>query len=126
MKINDAVIKYFGKDTRVVCDRNCAKAWGINNRPELQLSDDEDDTVYLADGELGEAPADPGTYEGGYGKPSSPDHFPNKWCVRECERSAMTPYDGDWRDPVPVPSFEKRAFNMPWLHEGEGDETEIR
>jgi hypothetical protein len=113
---NEAVIKYFSQQTRVVCDRQCGKAWGINNRPRVQLSDDENDYAFLADGELGEAPADPGTYEGWEGKPSSPDEFPNKWCVRECERSDMTASGDDWRDAVAVLSFDERMYNMPWLH----------
>ena len=68
----------------VSCDSKCEKAWGRNSRPTLGLNPESDD--YLPDDQLGIAPADPGTYEGGVGKPSDPSQFPNKWCVRECER----------------------------------------
>ena len=101
-------ITYFGSDAFVICDRNCGKAWGINSRPRIQLSGNEDDFVFLADGELGEAPADPGTHEGLDGKPASPAAFPNKWCVRECERCMMS--DSDSATP---PSFESRVYNIP-------------
>lgn len=80
---------YFGKPVAVACDARCDKAWGIQNRPHRQLSEHVDDYVWLSDEELGEAPADPGTYEGGHGKPEFSDQRMNKWCVRECERSAM-------------------------------------
>jgi len=108
-KINETTIIFFGQQAKVKCDRNCKKAWGINNRPRKQLSDDPDDYVYLPDSELGIAPEDPGTYEGGIAKPSTPDEFPNKWCVRECERCLMSnpgQHDNeieleDWNNPEP-------------------------
>jgi len=103
---NDATIIYFGQPARVNCDRQCNKAWGRNNRPTIQLSDDEDDFAYLADSELGEAPDDPGTYEGDEGKPTSADQFPNKWCIRECERCNMSK-PGAFREPLDLMSFEK-------------------
>ena len=109
---NSAIVLYFGKHIQVACDRNCGKAWGINNRPRVHLSDDPDDWAYLTDDELGEAPVDPGTYEGQHGKPLSPDDFPNKWCVRECERSEKgRPDDG-----IGLFDFSIRLYNMPWLH----------
>lgn len=112
----DAVINFFGR-CRVACDGNCAKAWGINNRPRVQLSEeDEDDYCFLADGELGDAPADPGTYEGGHGKPSSAVYFPNKWCVRECERCEKTPNGGNPDDALELPDYSRRVYNMPWKH----------
>jgi hypothetical protein len=114
-EINEAVIRYFGQSAKVVCDRNCAKAWGINNRPKVQLSEGEDDYAFLADGELGDAPADPGTYEGGDGKPSSPDEFPNKWCVRECERCAMSK-PGQSHLPLALKAFDERRYNIPSRH----------
>jgi hypothetical protein len=107
---NDAVITFFCQPARVVCDRQCHKAWGINNRPRVQLSDDPDDYAFLADDELGEAPADPGTYEGGDAKPLSPDEFPQKWCVRECERCAMS-QPGEYHLPLVVRSFDQRRYN---------------
>lgn len=111
--MNDATIKYFGKDARVVCDRNCAKAWGISQRPRHQITDIEDDYYWLADGEIDEeAPKRPGTYEGGCTKPTSPDDFPNKWCVRECERSSMRFIeDGNHKDLRPR-DFSVRIYNM--------------
>lgn len=118
--INDAVIVFFGQPARVVCDRRCNKAWGINDRPRIEFDDnDPDDYAYLADDELGEAPDDPGTAEGGDDKPDSPDDFPNKWCVRACERCAMSE-PGKHGDPLDPPSFARRQYNMPWLHTGSG------
>lgn len=80
---NSAKILYGGKRVVVSCDRRCDIAWGINWRGE----------------KVPPAPADPGTYEGGHAKPASPDHFPNKWCVRECERSTIA-HDVE---PTPAP-----------------------
>ena len=75
-------ITYCWKSAICICDGKCNKAWGVSNRPR----DENDD--YLPDSELGEAPKDPGTYEGRDGKPDRPlEH--NKWCVRECERSKI-------------------------------------
>lgn len=111
-EINVDEIVYFGKSAIVVCDRRCDKAWGINNRPRVEFDPtDPDDYAYLSDDELGVAPVDPGTYEGGHGKPLSPDYFPNKWCVRECERSALG--DGERME---LPDFSKRDYNQPWKH----------
>lgn len=110
-----ALIVYFGQHAKVCCDGNCSKAWGINSRPFVQLSDDEDDTAMLADHELGTAPVDPGTYEGGVAKPLSAKYFPTKWCVRECERCAMSA-PGKSKEPLDPPSFEKRSYNQPWKH----------
>lgn len=80
-------ILYMGESTILICDGRCNKAWGVNNRPKEQLSTDEDDFEYFADYELGNAPLNPGTYEGGDGKPINTIHRLNKWCARECERS---------------------------------------
>lgn len=82
-------IMFFGEPCILICDAQCSKAWGINSRPEVQLSDDPDDYEYLSDTELGDAPIDPGTYEGGDGKPRCPEERLNKWCARECERSEI-------------------------------------
>jgi len=114
----EKMITYFGEPARVACDELCSKAWGINSRPKVQLSDDEDDYAFLADGELPEAPADPGTYEGGQGKPSSAQYFPNKWCVRECERCRMTPPEHP-NDPLILLDFSKRVYNIPSRHEAQ-------
>lgn len=112
---NEAVITYFSQPARVACDRLCSKAWGVNSRPRVQMGDDADDYAILADDELGEAPADPGTYEGGHAKPTSPDQFPNKWCVRECERCAISA-PGQHELPLKLPDFGRRKLNMPHAH----------
>lgn len=113
----EAIVTFFGEKVKVGCDGNCRKAWGISSRPKVQLSDDSDDAAddyaFLNDNELGDAPADPGTYEGGYGKPDSSAQFPNKWCVRECERSRMSKPD-QLDSPLPLPDFSKRQYNMHW------------
>ena len=113
MTKTDTVVQYFGQPVRVACDGKCTKAWGISNRPKVQLSDDEDDYAFLTDGELDDAPADPGTYEGGQGKPSSDLYFPNKWCVRECERCSMSE-PGMYALPLETKSFDRRHYNMHW------------
>lgn len=46
---------FCGQSALLVCDRKCNKAWG-EDRPQEQLSDNEDDVVWLADDELGDAP----------------------------------------------------------------------
>lgn len=103
-------IIYFGRYYIVACDRKCEKAWGICNRPKVQLSEDENDYEYLADDELGDAPDDPGTYEGGQAKPTA-SKYPrmNKWCVRECERSEMA----EPCEEFTLPDYSKRVRNMP-------------
>ena len=70
-------IIYFGKKALVQCDGNCQKAWGVHSRPNNK-----------SDEELGIAPEDPRTYEGGFAKPKEGEEM-NKWCVRECERSRL-------------------------------------
>jgi len=107
-------------ESAIICDGCCQKAWGIAVRPRIQLSDNEDDIVWLADDELPEAPADPGTTEGDYGKPFAHSSEANargmnKWCARQCERSeAFYPGMGATGDPVPVlPDWSKRVFNIP-------------
>jgi hypothetical protein len=83
-------ITYFGQLAFVDCDRQCHKAWGSNTRPKQSPKPNPKHIAeYLSDDELGMAPSDPKTYEGGQGKPKSPREFPNKWCVRECERCVM-------------------------------------
>lgn len=107
-------ITYCGQQVIVSCDEKCEKAWGINNRPRLQLDeDDDDDYCYLTDDELGEAPEDPGTYEGGHAKPVYQEEVPNKWCVRECERCGMV----DLGEEIILPDFSKRIYNIPSKHQ---------
>jgi len=113
-------ILMYGRRLTLVCDGQCNKAWGINNRPRKQLSDDEDDYCWIPDHELAEAPTNPGTYEGGHGKPSgvpltSQDSIVmNKWCSRECERSEAfesheVPVVRDFVHPVPNKPSSRRA-----------------
>jgi hypothetical protein len=105
------VIRWMGHWATLSCDAKCHKAWGVQTRPKVQLGSDDDDFAWLADSELGDAPNNPGTWEGGDGKPSSPAGM-NKWCARECERSdvALTPEN------VSLPNFSARVFNQPWKH----------
>jgi hypothetical protein len=104
-------ITYFGKPAHVACDENCTKAWGIHNRPKVQLSENPEDYEWLADDELPDAPEDPGTYEGGHAKPASALDFPNRWCVRECERCRITPA-GQPHTEIVLPDFSKRIRNI--------------
>lgn len=96
------------------CDGRCDKAWGISERPKVHLDPVEyDDYAFLADGELGTAPAS-SWWEGGQGKPID-DVDPhlnwlNKWCIRQCER-----YDETARgQPVVITDagLSKRRCNM--------------
>lgn len=80
-------------------------------RQKKQLSENEDDYCYLADEELGDAPDDPGTYEGGHAKPTCEEEKMNKWCVRECERCAMSGR-GKVNEPLTLPDFSKRRYNI--------------
>ncbi len=82
-------IIYFGGAYILFCDGKCNKAWGFSQREKVQLSDDEDDVEWLSDDELGEAPEDPETYEGGHAKPTCDNDKLNKWCCRESERSEI-------------------------------------
>lgn len=109
------VVTAFGRPTRIGCDAQCDKAWGINNRPKIQFSDDPDDYAFLADHEVGTAPEDPGTYEGGHAKPTTPEERLNKWCFRECERCASC-YAGREDEPMNYPNFFERIYNQPWKH----------
>jgi len=106
-------ITYCGQQVFVSCDEKCDKAWGINNRPKIQLDDNnDDDYCYLSDDELENAPKDPGTYEGGDAKPISKQEIPNKWCVRECERCEMV----NINEEIILPDFSKRIYNIPSNH----------
>jgi hypothetical protein len=102
-------ISFCGKKCILACDAKCEKAWGINSRPKVELSSDPDNYELLADGELGEAPIDPGTYEGGDEKPQDKFSRLNRWCARECERSVMI----DVGDPLKLPDYSKRFKNIP-------------
>lgn len=114
--INESIITFCGQTAKVNCDRKCHKAWGMHSRPKIKLSRNIDDFAYLADDELPEAPKDPGTYEGGEGKPKSPNDFPNKWCTRECERCNISK-PNEWFRELEVKSFDKKIYNIPKKHE---------
>lgn len=100
-----------------VCDHRCEKAWGVNGRRPSQNNairyDDDDDVVYLADQEVGEAPNDPGTYEGGQAKPHKPLSH-NKWCIRECERCSII----EPGEIIRVWDMSHRLYNQPSKHAG--------
>jgi hypothetical protein len=105
-------IRWFGSEVTLACDGKCTKAWGLNCRPKVELDpSDPDDVAWLADDELGDAPQDPGTYEGGHAKPEGP-HEMNKWCARECERSEIF----DEGKEVTARDFSQRMYNQPWKH----------
>lgn len=106
----EKIIKYCGQPMKVNCDGNCKKAWGINLRPRVQFSDDYDDYEYLADTEVGIAPEDPGTYEGDHAKPYDYSEFPNKWCVRQCERCNHSKAH-EFHVPLEVKKFDERVSN---------------
>lgn len=112
-KINSANIIFCGQEVVILCDRKCHKAWGINSRPRIYFNLlDDDDFAFESDLELGIAPADPGVYEGGISKPLRVNEFPNKWCVRQCERSV-------WGADVTLGCWDERFYNQPWKHEKE-------
>ncbi|HSX22392.1 MAG TPA: hypothetical protein VLE97_06405 [Gaiellaceae bacterium] len=106
-------LRFLGQVATHACDGKCHKAWGSNGgRPQVQLSDDVDDYAYLADGELGDAPAVTGITEGGQNKPVNargPDDI-NKWCVRECERAWISPPGNPDAAPE-LPDFSARFYN---------------
>lgn len=108
----EKIIKYFGQNAKIVCDEKCNKAWGLNGRPSVQLSDDPDDYYFLSDNELGEAPIATGNTEGGQDKPRPNEKIPNNWCVRECERCSMS-MPGESHLPLEPKDFSKRFYNIP-------------
>jgi hypothetical protein len=103
-------ITYLYQEVTLACDARCTKAWGINNRPRVRLSEDPDDYAFLSDDELDVAPEDPGTYEGRDAKPQIPSERLNKWCARECERSIML----EPLEEGALPDFSKRVRNKWW------------
>jgi len=100
------LITYCGKPAIIGCDGNCDKAWGINSRPKVDI---DGVTFMKSDDELGIAPSDPGTYEGGQAKPTNKEEMLNKWCCRECERCDINNFG---TQPVPesltLPDFSVR------------------
>jgi hypothetical protein len=116
-------IIWFEGPALIACDHRCDKAWGMNGRlatigsyapAQIQLSDDDDDHVNLADAEVGIAPEDTGWSEGPDGKPWFPERH-NRWCARECERSSII----DPGDAVKITDYRQRVFNIPHLHDAE-------
>ena len=109
-------ITSFEEKIIIACDENCEKAWGINARPKVQLDEsNSDDYYFLADEELGIAPKEPGTYEGGHGKPKSKNGRLNKWCFRECERCYIS-NSGNSAYEHEKSNFTKRVYNIPGNH----------
>lgn len=121
-------VQFCGRTAVLICDGRCDKAWGINLRPRLYFQEsllvprtlasgerprNPDDHVYVSDALLGTAPEDPGTYEGGHGKPSgvplSDSSRMNKWCARECERSALV----EPTEPLVAPDLVRPRPNDP-------------
>lgn len=92
----------------VLCDGHCDKAWGRNSRPIFGEEGGREE--FLADGELGVAPVDPETYEGGQAKPTDYDDPArhNKWCARECERSEFIYPIMPSRE-IELPDFSRRV-----------------
>jgi len=122
--MKEKIITYCRQKAKVACDEKCNKAWGINNRPKIEFDkNDPDDNAMLSDDELGEAPVDPGVYEDGHGKPINSDEFPNKWCVRECERCVMS-MPNEYNKPLQLKDFSKRRYNQPWKHSDIGSKGE--
>jgi len=107
---NGKIITYCGQKAKIGCDEKCNKSWGLNNRPKIQISDDEDDIAWLSDDELDNAPIDPKTYEGDCAKPTCDEEKLNKWCVRECERCEMSAI-GEFDKPLILTSWNKRLYN---------------
>lgn len=108
-------ILVFGKQAVIACDEICKKAWGVNNRPRVQVDEENyDDYYFVPDGELGVAPEDTGTYEGGCAKPIHKEERLNKWCLRECERCLLS-HTNDFNKPIhelDLPDFSKRRYNI--------------
>lgn len=103
----------FKQEIVLACDGKCEKAWGINERPVLNLDpNDENDIAWLSDLELGPAPTNPCTCEGGVFKPLQPIH--NKWCFSECERSVSCLLK-DFPN-LQLPNFSQRVYNQPQKH----------
>lgn len=111
----EQIIQFCGAPMKIACDEKCHKAWGMNERPKIQLSDNEDDYCYLADGELGTAPESSPHLCCDEDKPRGKSEIPNKWCANECERCAMSEY-GRSAEPLALTDFSKRTYNMPYAH----------
>lgn len=104
-------IVYCNQKAKIACDGKCEKAWGINSRPRVQITNDDDDYAFLSDEELGIAPEFPGTYEGNDRKPLPNEEKLNKWCCRECERCKMS-MPGKYDQPLILKNFNERVYNI--------------
>ena len=105
-------IIYSRKKVILACDGNCNKAWGITKRKSIVIdNEDDDDTIFLPDDELGLAPVNPGTYEGYDTKPTNPNELLNRWCCRECERSSIFNIDEDNINEK-LKDFSKPIYNI--------------
>jgi hypothetical protein len=102
-------ITYCGHALILICDGRCDKAWGYADRPERQLSANEDDTEDLSDGELGLAPVRSPTSENDQHKPVRPGQRHNTWCVRMCERKTTTEDGVDFH----LPDYARPVRNQP-------------
>lgn len=104
---------FFGESHILACDARCDLAWGIQQRPRVQLSADPDDYAFLADAAVTwPAPVDPGTYEGTDGKPVDLECRLNRWCARECERSARVPIEMGNLIQLTLPDFSEDVRNL--------------
>jgi hypothetical protein len=99
----------------IKCDGKCDKAWGINEREKIKLSDDPDDYCYLSDRELGLAPLLSTSTKRLKNKPTNKINFPTSWCICECERSVISEPDTPYGD-IDVPDFNNRVYNIPNNH----------
>lgn len=109
-------ILWSGRAVTLACDGVCSKAWGVIMRPTERFdANDPDDCAMHADHELGTAPVDPRSYEGGCAKPEGPAGM-NKWCSRQCERSRIFEAD-EVVTASALPSFDGRLYNQPWKHD---------
>lgn len=113
-------VQAYGEQVIIACDGKCNKAWGVNCRPSVDLDGKNEDNNYMVpDGDLGEAPKDPGTYEGGHGKPynAQSGEDMNKWCFRECERCEFYKVGEELK----LKDFSKKRYNQPWTEEAKAD-----
>ena len=113
-------VQAYGEQRIIGCDGKCNKAWGVMCRPSVDLDGkDEDNNYMLGDDDLDDAPQDPGTYEGGHGKPYnavSGDDM-NKWCFRQCERCVVCKVGEE----LELKDWSKKQYNQPWTEEAQAD-----
>jgi hypothetical protein len=65
-------ITFAGQALTAICDFKCERACGKHARPTAKLSSGDAHYAFFSDGELGAAPDEPGTEEGGCRKPDHP------------------------------------------------------